>query len=317
MLRRKPQQNTDSSPRGNDRIYQEVTMQIIDRMMQGEIPWRQTWVPDSSDPDKAPFRNPYSKTTFSFLNQVLLGQPGLYATFNQIKEHGGHILKGSKARKVFFWTMYIPKKDKEEAKRLEAEGKSVDHLKLPMLKEYQLFNLDNDTEGLKLDAFLGRKDTATEAAQDPTDVVDMVIDDYRRNESVTISESAAGNPSYDAASDTVTVPLKRCFNIEEDYYASLVSGLVHSTAQESRNDRRIELKRMKEGNMSVREELIAEIGSSMVLSACGLERNETHEQIASQCQRWMEVLQKDYRILINAATAAEKSARYIMGNFSA
>ena len=297
-----------------EKIYKDVTDRIMEQIMEGKLPWRQTWKPDKNG--NSPFRNPYSKkTTFSFLNQLLLREPGLYATFNQIKKNGGHVLKGHKARKIFFWTTYIPKKDQAEAERLKAEGLSYSHLEQVCLRDYDMFNLEKDTEGLDLSEFL-KKDEPVRKAENPTDIVDMVVRDYTVNEQVKVEETASGEPAYDAVEDKVVVPFKRCFELEEDYYASLMAGFVHSTAQQSRDDRKVELRKMKESNMSVREELIAEIGSSMILSACGLERNETHTQIAAQCQKWMEILQNDYKVLINAAPAAERSAKLVLGDMA-
>lgn len=306
---------TTTKPSSSERIYQDVTNRILERLMEGDIPWRQTWTPDSKN-GNSPYRNPFSNSTFSFLNQILLGKPGLYATFNQIKSRNGSIRKGAKSKKVVFWTMYIPKKDKEEAKRLEEAGKSTEHLKLPVLKEYALFNLEDDTEGLDIEHLKGETHVQTEETQNPDDIIRMVLNDYKVNEAVTINEDGTAQPLYDPYEDTVTVPPVRCFGIKEDYWATLMTQLVHSTATEERGNRKIELEKMLKGEMSVKEELTAEIGSSMVLSACGLTRDETHEQTAAVCQMWMDKIRKDYRVLIHAAGAAEKAAKYVLGNFA-
>lgn len=305
---------TTTKTSGSDRVYQDVTCRILQRMMQGEIPWRQTWVPEKDG--VSPFRNPYTKINYSFLNQLLLVEPGMYATFNQIKAHGGHVLKGAKSKRVYYWSMFIPKKHKEEAEKLKAEGKSIDHLKQPCLMTYDVFNLEKDAEGLDLSKF---RDEApkTEKPQNPTDIVRMVVGDYKVNEALTVEEDNTREPFYDACLDRVVTPAPGRFNIEEDYWASLLSGFVHSTAQEERVNRKVELDRMQKGEMSPREWLIGEIGSSMILSACGLEREETHEQIAATCQKCIEILKKDYRVLINSAGAAESSAKYILGSFAA
>ena len=298
----------------SDKVYQDVTRRILDRMMQGEIPWRQTWTPEKNG--ISPFRNPYTKVNYGFLNQLLLVEPGLYATFNQIKEHGGHVLKGHKSKRVFFWSKYIPKKHQEEAEKLKAEGKSVEHLKQPCLMTYDVFNLEKDTEGIDLSKF--REEVPkTQKAQDPTDILRMVVGDFKVNESISVEEDNTRDPFYDACQDKVITPEMSRFGIEEDYWASLLSGFVHSTAHEERMNRKAELEKMLKGEMSPREWLIGEIGTSMILSACGLVRDETHEQIAATCQKCIEILQKDYRVLINSAGAAESSAKYILGTFAA
>ena len=66
----------------------------------------------------------------------------------------------------------------------------------------------------------------------------------------------------------------------------------------------------------VKEELIGEIGSSMMLAACGLRRQETHQQIDAVCKKWIDAMNKDYRLIVTASYAAEKAAKYVLGEFA-
>ena len=54
----------------------------------------------------------------------------------------------------------------------------------------------------------------------------------------------------------------------------------------------------------------------MILSACGLHRKETHQQIDAVCQKWINAMNKDYRLIVTASYAAEKSAKYVLGQFA-
>ncbi len=292
-------------------IYEAVTRQILRNMSAGDIPWRQTWTARKGE--RPPYSNYFTGKGYSLLNTLLLGAPGQYATWNQIKDANGSLVKGSKGRMITKWVEYIPKKYKEEAERLEKEGKDTSHLKAWILKKYTVFNI-NDVEGLK-----PREEKAPEtvSAEDPTDVAELVIDDYTVNESVTVDKSDALSPRYDALTDTVSVPTKGAFTYEEDFYASLFEQLVHSTAAEGRCSRPTELKKMTEGEVSVKEELIAEIGSSMILTAAGMKRRETHEQISAVCQKWVREMNNDFRLIVDASRGAEKAAKLILGNYAA
>lgn len=290
-------------------VYEMVTKRILSNMMQGIIPWRQTYFKKGK---KAPYTNRFTGKPYSFLNGMLLGKPGEYATFNQIKEHGGHIRKGAKSHFVIYWGEYIPKENKEEAEQLEQEGKSIEHLKVKFPKYYNVFSLE-DVDGIK------PEEAAVEmqSAEDPTDIADMVVDDYTVNEQVLVHEDDSADPSYDPETDTVTIPSKAAFGFEEDFYASLFGQFIHSTAADKRCGRKKELESLKEKEATVKEELIAEIGSSMCLQAVGLERKETQEQQAAVCQKWIEVFSRDYRLIVSASYGAEKAAKLVLGSYAA
>ena len=291
-------------------VYEMVTKQILTTMMAGIIPWRQTYFKKGK---KAPYTNRFTGKPYSFLNGMLLGMPGEYATFNQIKEHGGHILKGAKSKFVIYWGEYIPKENKEEAERLEAEGKDTSHLKVKFPKYYKVFSM-NDVEGIKNDA---EEPAPMQAAEDPTDIADMAIDEYTMAEKVIVEEDDTADPSYDPETDTVTVPPKAASGFEEDFYASLFGQLIHSTAADKRCARKKELEALKANEATIKEELIAEIGSTMCLQAAGLERHETQEQQAAICQKYIEAMNRDYRLIVTASYGAEKAARMVLGQFAA
>ena len=67
----------------NNEIYNKVAQRIIEELENGIIPWQQPWFGTVSGPFSRSTGKPYS-----FINQILLGKPGEYLTFNQIKEDG-------------------------------------------------------------------------------------------------------------------------------------------------------------------------------------------------------------------------------------
>lgn len=291
-------------------IYEAVTRQILSNMAKGVIPWRQIWTARKGQ--KHPFTNRFTGKPYSFLNTLLLGEPGEYATFKQIKDAGGHILKGAKARMVIYWGEFTPKENREEEKRLLEEGKDTSHLKVKFPKYYHVFNI-KDTEGVKAEA----EPAPMVEAEDPTDIAELIIGEYRTSEDILVESREGLVPAYVPATDSVTLPPKEDFAFEEDFYRSLFEQLVHSTAADGRCSRSAEFKVMSEGGVSEKEELIAEIGSSMCLSVAGMKRRETHEQVSAECQKWIKVLGGNNRLLIQASYSAEKAARLVLGNYAA
>ena len=59
-------------------------------MEQGIIPWQKPWVAAGKAVSYA------TGKPYSLLNQMLLGQPGEYATFKQVQQAGGCVRKGEK-----------------------------------------------------------------------------------------------------------------------------------------------------------------------------------------------------------------------------
>ena len=294
-------------------IYEQVTRRILRSLASGVLPWRQTWTVKKGATGGC--LNYVTGKQYSFLNALLIGGPGQYATYEQWGSVGAQVRKGSKGRMVLKQGWFIPKENKEKAKELEEEGKDISHLKVRYLKTYTVFSID-DVDGLKP---RGNDAEAPEmvAAENPTDIAELVIDDYKINEQVTIDENDSLEPSWDPTGDTVSIPTQEAFTYQEDWYAKLFELLVRSTVTEERCDRAQELKTIREGDISVKEQLIEEIGSSMILTVAGLKRKETHEQIAAECQKWVQVLNNDFRVIVQASFGAERAAKHVLGAYAA
>lgn len=301
---------TNKSKEKSVNVYEMVTKEILKTIARGTLPWRQTWTARKGA--RHPFTNRFTGKPYSFLNTLLLGTPGEYATFNQIKEKKGSVKKGAKSKIVIYWGEFIPKENKERAEELEREGKDISHLKVRFPKYYRVFSMD-DVEGIEPQEAV--KEPAMKSALAPTDIAEMAERDYIISTGVNIDRDS-DEPGYDALTDTVSVPSADRFTYEEDFHAALLRELAHSTAAEGRCDRKREMEAMESDEASVKEELIAEIASSMCLSAAGLERRETKEQIAAECERWARILGSDHRLIVNASYGAEKAAKLILGEFA-
>ena len=86
-------------------VYQIVTDRILNLLELGEIPWHRPWCTVNGGAF-----NRISGKQYSLLNQMLLGKAGEWLTFGQVKQEGGCIRKGEKARMIVFWK-FIEKED--------------------------------------------------------------------------------------------------------------------------------------------------------------------------------------------------------------
>ena len=60
-------------------IYQEITNRVIAALENGTVPWQQPWVSVNG----IGAYNRVSRKPYSLLNQIILGQPGEWASFKQ------------------------------------------------------------------------------------------------------------------------------------------------------------------------------------------------------------------------------------------
>lgn len=296
---------TTTSATGNGfNIYQEVTRRIITMLAQGEIPWKKRWCAPLNDNDTI---NYATGKPYSFLNKMLLGRPGKYMGYSQIKAKGGRIKKGAKGNMVVFYKMFIPAADKKKAEEMEKRGENIDHLKIPLLRYSTVFHMD-DIEGITFEV----EQIEHQEARRPTDIAEYVKDEYLMSTGVTINEKPLDEFWYDEDTDNLFIPSRLQFGTEEQWYNTMFSGLVKSTASEDRCNRSSALKANPKREDIIREELVCEMGASMIMGGVGLDCDETQRDTASECAYWIEELNKDFRLIVNASSQAEKAARYIL-----
>ena len=61
-----------------------------------------------------------------------------------------------------------------------------------------------------------------------------------------------------------------------------------------------------------REELIAEMGAAFLCGHCGIE-NRTIQESAAYIQGWLDCLRNDRKLIVHAATQAQKACDFIQG----
>jgi antirestriction protein ArdC len=116
---------------------------------------------------------------------------------------------------------------------------------------------------------------------------------------------------YRPSNDTVGMPAKALFDSAESYYATLFHELMHSTGHASRVGREgIDTLNEFGSESYSREELIAELGSAMLCGVTGIVP-ATIENSASYLASWIKVLKGDSKLIVQAASAAQKAADYI------
>lgn len=267
------------------KIYEMVTEQIIEKLEQGTIPWQKPFLNSSAV-------NWKTQKEYRGINTLLLSA-GEYATFNQIKEAGGKVKKGEKSSIVVFWKM------------LDIENKDTGiEEQIPMLRYYRVFKVGEQTENIE------PKRKTESFSHNSIETAEAIIKNFKNKPKITFADEGA---YYQPTLDFVNVPPKSSFPKIHDYYSVIFHELVHSTGHEKRLNREGIAKFDKFGSVKYsKEELIAEIGASMLCGVAGIE-DRTLDNSASYIKSWLSALNNDNTLIIKASQQAQKASDFMQG----
>lgn len=285
-----------------NKVYQMVTDRIIEQMQKGIIPWRKPWHGAQATGDDVAISYA-SRRAYSQINQWLLGNvPGEWLTYKQIQDAGGKIKKGEKASFVVFYTKYEFKTKDEKTGEEKLNS-------IPVLRYYNVWHLAQ-TEGIKSKIVPGEK---VEVESDG--LAEKVIADYIQRTGLSFHNDRPSNRAYYSPGvDEVVVPMPNQFSRMSEYYSTTFHELTHSTMKEDRCNRKAENQGAFFGNENYsREELVAEMGSAMLCSRCGIENAKTFDNTVAYLQSWIKALKNDIKMIIWASSRAEKAAEFIWG----
>jgi antirestriction protein ArdC len=270
-------------------VYSIVTDQILKQLESGVAPWHRPWTTEIP-------KNLSSGRAYRGLNVFLLASNGYgspyFLTYKQAIERGGHVRKGEHGTKIVFWK--IGTRETEDADGDTIERKSI------VLRYYTVFNVEQ-CEGI--------------AAPSATRIVNPIEECERivrqmPNPPAMEQDSRAW---YRPSTDTVGIPSRNAFNSAEEYCSTLFHELTHSTGHPKRVGRDEIEKLNTFGSESYsKEELIAEMGAAMLCGVAGIER-KTLSNSAAYLKSWIDVLKSDSRMVVSAASQAQKAADYIQG----
>ena len=271
-------------------IYAEITNRIISEMETGIIPWQKPWVASGGCVSYA------TGKPYSLLNQMLLGRPGEYATYQQVQAAGGYVRKGEKAHMVVFWK-FIEQEDEETGEVKE----------IPYLRYYNVFHIDQ-CEGLKAKHSKPLPETANSNQK-----AESIICGYLKSSGVRMTHQQGDRAFYRPSDDTITLPLLAQFKETAEYYSTAFHELIHSTGHSKRLNR-LDKTAFFGSEAYSKEELIAEIGASALVNLAGLETAESFRNNAAYVQNWLQVLKSDKRFIVSASGKAEKAVALILGS---
>ena len=274
-------------------VYEIVTDRIIKELEAGKIPWRKPWTGVRTGAYSGATGKPYS-----LLNQLLLGEPGEYWTHKQVTDRGGTIKKGEKASPVVFWKWVVVEKEgKDGQKKTET---------VPYLRYYNVFHI-SQCEGIE-----PRFKEAQMPEFNPIEQAEKILADYSTRSGCKIIVEKSNRAYYTPVFDEVHLPLREQFLEPAEYYSAAFHECTHSTGHESRLNRLSKDAHFGNEEYS-KEELVAEIGAASLMNETGIETPSSFKNSAAYCQSWLKALKNDSRMIVSAASKAEKAVKMILG----
>ena len=281
---------------GQEKIYEMVTDEIIKKLEQGVVPWKQPWTGGTS---RVPY-NYKTKKAYRGINVLLLGLSGhnsrYWMSFKQAQEFGGKVKKGEKGHLCVFWKIITKEEENENGERIEKT--------IPLLRYYKVFNLDQ-VEGIEdPDIHNCNMDEAIEEAE-------QIIENYQDKPEIVSNEQSA---YYNPNKDYINIPKFETFTDNSSYYSTLFHEMVHSTGHESRLGRHINASNFFGSEDYSFEELVAELGSSFLCAQTNI-LNDTIDQSASYINAWLKKLRENKKWIVQASGKAQKAVDYITNQY--
>lgn len=266
--------------------------------------WKQGWATTGE------LRNAVSNRHYKGLNKFYLKLVSMvhdykdprWMTFNQIRDEGYHLEKGSKGAKVEYWFPFdlIRKKgiSFEEKDRLIKEGERKKEDFSLVAKYYTVFNGDN-ISGLP-EIKLPKNEI------EPS----VVLEQIARGMNVEINNDGGNEAFYRPSTDDIHLPLPEVFSSDNEYNAVAFHELGHATGHESR------LNRDQSGTFGTsayaKEELVAEITSAFMAETTGISPEDMNmENHKAYVNGWITSIEDDPEYLMKAISQANDAADYM------
>ena len=288
-------------------VYAKITDRIVSALREGVVPWHQPWNAAQGRPRNLISGKPYRGINLLLLSHLNEGSP-FWLTYRQALQIGGYVKKGAKGQTVIFWKFFARKGGAQEGEPDGEPGRKV-RGGFAMERAYTVFNA---TQCVLPEAW-AEKAQVSVPEMDPAHKIaacEQIVAEMPGRPDIT---HGGGDPFYQQGFDQVTMPAPGSFEAPELYYSILFHELTHSTGHAGRLNRATLVDALRFGDTNYsKEELVAEMGAAFLCGVAGIE-NRTADASAAYIKGWLDKLSQDMRLLVQAASQAQRAADYILG----
>lgn len=303
--------STNKTTAAKPSVYQAVTDRIVSSLKSGIIPWQKPWQSPTYAGGNLP-RNfctgkPYRGVNIFLLWSTPYSAP-FWLTFKQAQELGGTVRKGEKGTGIVFYKQLNGKKDGDVEQPQEPTGEQDKNNRSPfVLTSYTVFNVEQ-CDGLHLPEVLPSVEPDPIASDE---TCEAMVQGWAGRPTLQLLSPTERRAYYRPATDSVHMPARFRFVDASLYYSTLFHELVHSTGHETRLNRTFGSH--FGDDLYSKEELIAETGAAFLCAISGVENTHTERNTTAYLQNWIQQLEGDNRLILQAAAAAQKAVDMITG----
>lgn len=284
-------------------VYAIVTERIIKMIEESiatgaSLPWEKPWIYAASAP-----RNFITKRPYRGINIMLL-EEGAYVTWTQIcdlkKKNPAISLKKGCQREIVVYFNFADVGDKKEPSDSDQQIK-----RRAFLRYYNVYHI-KWVNGLDVPP------PKVSFQNKPIEKAQKVLDTYLKEEGICLEHQEGDKACYYPAWDRITLPSISEFKTAEAYYSTAFHEAIHSTGAKGRLNR--QLSSVLKLHDYSKEELIAEMGSAMLMGACGIRTLSTELNSAAYMRSWIKTLENNITMVVSAASKAQAAADFIISN---
>ena len=296
---------------------QKIADKVLEQIENNNLEWAAGWHKLRNAPFNAKTEKRYNGTNLLILHfeGVKKGyEDPRWLTFNQAKELGAQVKAGEKATTIFHWNEY----DKKTKKAPDWEELN----KLPR-EEYDKYVQDNISYSVSYHSvFNAEQCNGLEKYVVPTLSAEELAKQNEKIEQVIAASEAPvlydgeNRAFYNHREDKIHLPKIENFKTKNDYYATALHEIAHSTGHESRLNRNLKGGTFGDENYAI-EELRAEFASLFMQYELDLNFDAKHfENHSAYIQGWSKAIKEDKNVLFAAIKDAGKIATYVREHYA-
>ena len=284
-------------------VAEEVIAQLIEVMESGNLPpWTSGWtaggytIPVNATTDK-PYRgiNTWVLWGAAMLNHY---DDPRWLTRKQAERKGGEVPIDEDGAVIVYWNVW-----RKRIAGQQGDDDDENFRNIPFLRKFLVYNVEQ-TVGCGFPLIDLRQ-----FDNDPIEEADKIILNMPNPPKIV---QRAHTPAYSETQDTVFIPPITAWEQRERYYSTLFHELIHSTAHKKRVGRKLDPNKPNSLIYS-QEELVAEMGASMLCSVCGIIL-PIMEANAAYVKHYLNLAKGSPEVIIRAGQQAQKAMDYILGS---
>lgn len=292
---------------------QKMVDTLITYIENNPTEWTAGWYGKSKSPINAKTEKAY-KGLNAFYLMVLSVMRGYsdsrWLTFNQAKELGANVKLGEKSSEIFYWSFYDKKTKKPFDERTVEDmtyEERREYLKenvRPVIKFYQVFNAEQ-CENMPEYSI-----EALSMNEEERERQNAIIEQIIANSEAPVNYDGGNSAYYSLQEDSIHLPEINVFKTMQDYYATALHEISHSTGHEKRLNRN--MFNAFGSEEYAKEELRAELASVFLQLDYGINIEGKHfENHGAYLASWLKEVKDNHKEFFAAASDAEKIANYI------